>query len=128
MTTDTNVRAVSLARMVTRLLCAAGVLVTVDLAFWLTADFQSFSPPSEGLLLERLFFAGVNASGPFAKAIHGHFAADSLAATAIECGLVALLVGVSLYWRRFLVARLAGYLGVILWFFSGSVVAGLRIT
>ena len=127
MTTDTNVRAVSLARMVTLLLCAAGVLVTVDLAFWLTADFQSFSPPSEGPLPERLFFAGLTAAGPFAMAIAGHFV-NLLASTAIACGLVALLIGVSLYWRRFLVARLAGYLGVILWFFLGFAVAGLRIT
>lgn len=52
MTTDANVPAVSLARMVARLLCAAGVLVTVDLAFWLAADgdgVQEMPTPSARL-------------------------------------------------------------------------------
>ena len=101
--------------------------MALDLAFWLSADFQSFSPPGDGPLVERLFYAGLTAAGPFAMAIDGHFG-NLLEGLAIECGLVALLVAVSLYWRRFLVARLVGYLGVILWFFCGFAVAGLRIT
>lgn len=114
-------------RMGVRLAAATAVLLVADLVFWLTADFGSFVPASDGVLYERLFFAGVTASGPLAMVINGHFVnlAQSLA---VSLGIVAALVATSLVGRRLAIARMAGYAGVVLWFFFGLAVAGMRMT
>ncbi|MBI4880958.1 MAG: hypothetical protein HY812_15075 [Planctomycetes bacterium] len=84
------------------------LLVALDLWFWLTADFRTFVPPSSG-------------------GWHGGWH------DVLEAGLIfglpaVLLVGSAVYWRRFFVLRLGGYLGVLLWFFTGHMFAFLRIT
>ena len=101
--------------------------LALDLLFWFTADFSKFVPPCDGPFAERALFAGVTAAGPFAMVINGHFS-DLVSSLAITAGLCAGLVAVALVGRRSLLARFAGYCGVLLWFFLGFCVAGLRIT
>jgi hypothetical protein len=69
----------------------------------------------------------LTASGPIAMVIMGHFTnlAVSLLVTGGICGG---LMAVGIRWRELPAARLSAYFGIILWFFFGLAVAGLRIT
>ena len=101
------------------------VLATLQLVFWLVADFGSFMPPSAGLLEERLFFARLTLYGPFATmAVHS----EGPAAAVIYTGLVIALIATALRWPHRTIALCAGVGGVALWFLVGFAVAGLHIT
>ena len=118
---------VSVRHMVNRLLLASLILLLADAAYWFLADFGSFAPPSEGEFLERAFFFGLTATGPFAMAINGHFVGLAVGLPVL-CGLVVAFVAVAVVGRRRRGARFLGYLGVFLWFFFGLGVATLRVT
>ncbi len=120
-------RQVTIARMCSRLAVFAAVFLCLDVFFWLTADFGRFVPPSEGTLHERLYYAGVVASGPFGVYSVGKIS-DELEDIIPWTLASATLVSCSLLWRRALLARMCGYLGVLLWFLFGHAWAFLRIT
>ena len=117
----------SIGIMIVELTTAVVVLVILDLAFWLTSDFRTFTAGTEGTLGEKLYCAGVTASGPFAYPIMFGLG-DAAQAFGVAFMFTVLPIGASIYWRRWIVARLAGYLGVVLWFFLGFSVIGIIIT
>ena len=117
----------SLPRMQLRLIVCLSIVLATNLAFWLLADSAKWEPPRVASGVERVALAALTASGPLAMAIDGHFASLGLSVV-ITCGICAGLVTASLVWRRLRAARVLGYLGIILWFLFGSMVAGLSIS
>ena len=105
----------------------AGFLLLLESAFWFLADFHQFHPACDGPFLERALYAGLTATGPVAMAINGHFT-DLATGLVVECGLVVRFVSIAILKRKSIVASGLGYFGVLLWFFFGFAVAGLRIT
>lgn len=112
---------------VRRLALFAGLLLLLECAFWFLVDFQQFHPACDGPFLERAMYAGLTATGPFAMAINGHFT-DLATGLVIECGVIVMFVAIAILKRKSIVASGLGYFGVVLWFFFGFAVAGLRIT
>jgi hypothetical protein len=112
--------------MLIRLLVFALVGLALDAAIWLS-DFGSFYPSSRGPFAERMYSTVLTAAGPLAMVIMGNFVnlGTSLLITAGPC---ALLVALGLKWRQRLVARLAAYCGVTLWFLFGFAFAAGRMT
>jgi hypothetical protein len=115
-------------RLVVRLFVVAMVLLGLDFAFWFTADFRGFVPPCDGPWTERLYFAGITASGPWVMGVinrwslGGWLNAAFLSAIVVVMGLPAVLR------PHRMGARFAAYVAVVLWFFFGFCGSGLRIT
>jgi len=108
------------------LVCFA-VLTVLNALFWFTVNFDSFVPPSSGVFAERLHFFGITQAGPLAFFFISMPTGDYVLAGVVGAGIAGCL---------FLCTRVprsrtlvwAGCIGIILWFFLGFAVAGLRIT
>lgn len=100
------------------------LLTVLNALFWFTADFSRFTPPSDGRFEERLSLFLITEAGPFAflwlqwNLLH--------LLPYLLFILAPLLRG--LYKPHKIVAKLAGYFGILCWFLFGFFVTGLRIT
>jgi len=103
------------------------VLTILNALFWFTADFESFAPPSPGVFEERLYFFGLIESGPLALFFIPMTVGSYVFAGVIIAVVVVLLF---LYVRRPQSTPLgcAMCIAIVVWFFMGFAVAGLRIT
>lgn len=104
------------------------VLTVLNALFWFTADFGSFSPPSPGIFRERLHFFCMTQAGPLA----GYFPIwMSRSSYVIGVVVTVVIVGFLLVWARVPRSKLlvrAACVAIVLWFFFGFSVSGLRIT
>ena len=97
--------------------------------FWFSADFRSFAPPSEGTLIERFFMFGIAEAGPFAFTINQTMQGDDTLGPVIAIiVLFSVLTFLSARIPRNWVAIIAACIGITVWLFFGSAVAGLRVT
>jgi hypothetical protein len=96
---------------------------------WFSADFRSFAPPSEGTFIERFFMFGIAEAGPFAFTLNQMMQGDSVLGPAIAIMvLVSAITFLSARIPRNWGAVLAACVGITIWLFFGSAVAGLRVT
>jgi hypothetical protein len=112
---------------VKRIVLLVSTFFALTFAFWSTADFSRMAPPSEGSLSERLYWASVTALGPLAGVITGGWGFllfGALFAVVLPLPMIRHGIRHGNLWK----ARWIGYAGVVLWFFFGFSVAGLRIT
>ncbi|MFT5286620.1 MAG: hypothetical protein ACI8TQ_002790 [Planctomycetota bacterium] len=116
---------ISIKRMALRLAIATAVLGLAALAFWLTVGMR-FVPTSERTLSEGMCLAGATAIGPFGMLL-GSFV-NLARDISIICGVVAILLAVSVIWRRIAIARIAGYAGIAFWFFIGLIATEKFVT
>jgi len=113
--------------MLLRLAVAFLVFLALDFTFWFTADFQTFFPPSDGPFRERLHFALLTATGPFAI-LYGGSLSNSWEFWAVEGPVLGVLFATGIFGRPLLVGRVFGYVGVAAWFFFGFMMTHFRIT
>ncbi|MHC4461833.1 MAG: hypothetical protein ACYS6W_00455 [Planctomycetota bacterium] len=113
----------SVRRFLAHYVAFFAVLTVLNALFWFTADFGSFSPPSAGSFLERLWFFGLTASGPIA-CLHVGMVGMFLVVIAFCAG--ALFLGIK--FRNKLIFRIVTYFSIFVWFVLGFCVSGLRIT
>jgi hypothetical protein len=102
------------------------VLTVLNALFWFTVDFGSFHPPSPGIFAERLYFFGIAQAGPLASFL------ISIRSGYVVAGVVTMVIlGFLLVCARVPRSWPIGFavcVGIVLWFFLGFCVAGIRIT
>jgi hypothetical protein len=92
--------------------------------FWFISDFGKFTPPSEGIFLERLFYFLVAELGPLAIFL----SSVPLSAQWLWFSLPPVLIAFGLFFPNNGFARLSDFSGVFLWLFCGFAVEAIRIT
>jgi hypothetical protein len=100
-----------------------GILTCLNVLFWFTANFRSFHPPSDGSFRERLFMFGVTEAGPLAFLMAGNY----IFAVVISI-VILMLAFFCIFAPQKKALKVTACIGIILWFFFGFCVAGLRIT
>jgi hypothetical protein len=101
-----------------------GFLSALNGLFWFLSDFGKFTPPSEGIFLERLFYFLVAELGPLAIFL----SSVPLSAQWLWFSLPPVLIAFGLFFPNNGFGRLSGFSGVFLWLFCGFAVAAIRIT
>ncbi len=97
--------------------------------FWFSADFRSFAPPSEGTFIERFFMFGIAEAGPFAFTLNQMMQGDHMLSPVIAIiALISVLTFLSARIPRNWGTVIAACVGITIWLFYGSAVAGLRVT
>lgn len=115
-------------RLGVRMLVVALILLGLDFAFWFTADFQKFVPPCDGPWTERLYFAGITASGPFVMVVVNRWQLGGWLCAAFPAAIVVGMSLPALLRPHRMGARFTAYVAVVLWFFFGFCGSSLRIT
>lgn len=115
-------------RFAVRLLVVALVPLGLDFAFWFTADFREFVPPCDGPWTERLYFAGITASGPFVMGVINRWGPGAWLSIALPAAIVVAMSLPAMIRPYRMGARSSAYVAVVLWFFFGFCGSGLRIT
>lgn len=97
------------------------------LAYWLSADFHTFAPPSPGSLDERLSLAFATGAGPFVFLCR--WGADAVAHN-FSMWVLGTIVVLGLFGAigRGCTSRAASIFGFGAWFLAGFCITGLRIT
>jgi hypothetical protein len=101
-----------------------GLLSGLNGLFWFLADFGKFTPPSEGIFLERLLYFLVAELGPIAISL----SSVPLSGQWWWLGLPSGLITFGLFFPDNGFARFSGFSGVFLWLFFGFAIAAIRIT
>jgi len=103
-----------------------GFLSGLNGLFWFLSDFGKFTPPSDGLFLERLIYFLVAEAGPLAVFLYSGTITFSW--QLLWWFVPAFLIALGLFFPNNGFARLSGFSGVFLWLFLGFGIAAMRIT
>lgn len=103
------------------------LLTFLNALFWFMVDFQSFSPPSDGLFRERIILFIVTELGPLTSFMFPLKTSDYFYFGAIGLFFISMLFGHLRFPKVKLIS--AGLcIGLLLWFFVGFIFTSTRIT
>lgn len=103
-----------------------GFLSVLNGLFWFLSDFGKFTPPSEGIFLERLIYFIVAEAGPLAVFLYSGTMIFSW--HLLWWFVPAVLIAFGLLFPNKKFARFSAFSGVFLWLFFGFATAAMRNT
>ena len=101
------------------------VLTILNALFWLTVNFGSFVPPSDGTFRERFLMFVITEGGPISFLYLDWF--NLVWTIPFTVGTIILLF-LGRKFPKHVMAQVLAYLAILCWFLWGFSVAGIRIT